>query len=407
MIRAFRVAERDLRRRARDPIGLLLWVAIPLAIAVLVRLAFGGSAEGPPRARLALADLDQTLISRFVDGGFRQGPAAALFEVQTADSARAVDLAKAGKVSAALIISRGFADGFLNHRSVELVLYKNPSERVLPTIIEETVLILADAGFYIREILGAPIDRVMATQRGPSDLEVSELSVEISQIARRARPFLFPPILSLQVVQPERKGEADDYFTLLFPGLLVMSVLFVSQALAQDLWVERRRGTFRRNLTTGVGMGTLVLGKILAGITILGLILVVVMGLGRFAFQLELANAPQALIFAIAGSFGILCGLHVVTLLARTEAASTVLTSFIIMPLILTGGSFFPVEWQPPGLRWIALHTPNGWMRGILKDLFLEADTGAWLPGTFICLAAGLVLLSLADRLARRRMAGA
>lgn len=407
MIRALRVADRDLRRRARDPIGLLLWVAIPLAIAVLVRLAFGGSSEGPPRARLALADLDQTLISRFVDGGFRQGPAATLFEVQTADSARAVELAKAGKVSGALIIPRGFADGFLNSRPVELVLYKNPSERVLPNIIEETVEILADAGFYIREILGAPLERVMAAQRGPSDLEVSELSVEISQIARRARPFLFPPVLSLQVVQPERKGEADDYFTLLFPGLLVMSVLFVSQALAQDLWVERRRGTFRRNLTTGVGMGTLILGKILAGITILALILGVVLGLGRFAFQLELANVPQALVFAVAGSFGILCGLHVISLLARTEAASTVLTSFIIMPLVLTGGSFFPVEWQPPGLRWIALHTPNGWMRGILKDLFLGSDTGAWLPGSLLSLGIGLALLWLVDRLARRRMAGA
>ena len=93
-------------------------------------------------------------------------------------------------------------------------------------------------------------------------------------------------------------------------------------------------------------------------------------------------------------------------LLARTEQAATVLTSFIIMPLILVGGSFFPIEWLPPGLRWVALHTPNGWMRGVLKDLFLgHSPAGAWLTGAFTCIVAGLLLLFVSDRLARRRLA--
>lgn len=400
------VAERDLRRRLRDPIGLLLWVAIPLVIAVLVRLAFGGTSDAPPRARLALADCDQTLLSRFVDGGFRQGPAANLFDVETADSVQAIAMAREGKVSGALIVPRGFARGFLNQRPVRLILYKNPSEQVLPSIIEQTVNILAEAGFYIREILGGPLERIMRERTSPTDLEVSELSVEISGITRRAAPYLFPPKLKIWVAPEETRGQRDDYFTLLFPGLLVMSVLFVSQALAQDVWVERRRGTFRRNLTTAQGIGSLLLGKILAGLLILAAIFAFVMVVGRVLFQLHVASVIQAFAFGVASAFAILCALHVLVLLARTEQAATVLTSFIIMPLILVGGSFFPIEWLPPGLRWVALHTPNGWMRGVLKDLFLgHSPAGAWLTGAFTCIVAGLLLLFVSDRLARRRLA--
>ncbi len=400
------VAARDLRRRLRDPVGLLLWVSIPLVVALLVRLAFGGSSDAPPRARLALADMDQTLVSRFVDGGFRQGPAANLFEVQTADSLGAIELAKEGKVSGALIIPRGFASGFLRGEQVRLVLYKNPSERVLPSIIEETVNILAEAGFYIRQILGEPIDRFRRESSNPTDLEVSELSVEISTITRRAAPFLFPPPVSVHMVEPETHGQRDDYFTLLFPGLLIMSLLFVSQALAQDLWVERRRGTLRRNLTAGQGFGSLVLGKIVAGLVILSTIFIVVVLVGLLLFRLELRGLLASFVFGTAAGFAILAGLHLVVLSARTEAAATVLSSFLIMPLILVGGSFFPVEWLPPGLRWLALHTPNGWMRGVLKRLFLGQPVD-WIPGALLCIAAGAVLLFLAARVARRRFAEA
>jgi hypothetical protein len=172
---------------------------------------------------------------------------------------QAIAMAREGKVSGALIVPRGFAQGFLNQRPVRLILYKNPSEQVLPSIIEQTVNILAEAGFYIREILGGPLERIMRERTSPTDLEVSELSVEISGITRRAAPYLFPPKLKIWVAPEETRGQRDDYFTLLFPGLLVMSVLFVSQALAQDVWVERRRGTFRRNLTTAQGIGSLLL----------------------------------------------------------------------------------------------------------------------------------------------------
>ena len=43
-------AQKDLLRRMRDPVSLLLWLGIPLAIGGMLRLVFGGSGGAAPRA---------------------------------------------------------------------------------------------------------------------------------------------------------------------------------------------------------------------------------------------------------------------------------------------------------------------------------------------------------------------
>ena len=56
---------KDLRRRLADPAALAMWLGLPVVIGTLMGLIGGGSGA-PPKARLLLVDLDQTLISRLV-----------------------------------------------------------------------------------------------------------------------------------------------------------------------------------------------------------------------------------------------------------------------------------------------------------------------------------------------------
>ena len=62
---------KDLRRRLANPAALLLFLAIPLALAGTMALAFGhrpGGEERPPVLRLPIADLDDTPFSGIIKG---------------------------------------------------------------------------------------------------------------------------------------------------------------------------------------------------------------------------------------------------------------------------------------------------------------------------------------------------
>ena len=92
----WRFIRKDLLRHARDPVALILWAAIPLAVAILMRAAFGGD-EQIPQATLVIADQDDSLVSQLLAAAFDAGPLQELIHTEQADSARAVELANAAK----------------------------------------------------------------------------------------------------------------------------------------------------------------------------------------------------------------------------------------------------------------------------------------------------------------------
>lgn len=404
------VADRDLRRRFRDPTGLLLWFAIPVAIALMMKFAFGGDEE-MPKAKVAVADQDSSFVSGLVVAAFTRAQANPVMEGLVADSTEGRTLAREGKVSALVIIPRGFGDDVLAERTAHLTLYKNPAERVLPQIAEETVQILAEGSFYLRASFGEPIRQIVASTsdslRGPADVQVSEISILINQAIQRVQRYVFPPVIALETQTKESEGLGADYFTLLFPGLLLVGLIFVSQSLAFDLWIENRLGTLRRNLAVSTDLGSLIGGKCLAGVIVLFVLYLAFLAIGPVIFSLTLVNVPALLLFGAVAAFAILAGVQLIALIPKTDNGATIFTSFIIMPLVLLGGSFFPVESYPPTLRAIAVHTPNGWMREQIKELVLgRFDATQYFVNVGICLLAGAVCVVLAGRLARRRFVG-
>lgn len=407
----WRVVRKDLTRWIRDPVGISLWALIPLAIALLMKLAFGGVGGATvPRAKVAIADADGTLLTRFLEGSFAQGRLAELIETEEADSAEAVSLAREGKVSAAILIPRGFTSDYLDGRTARLSLIKNPSQVILPGIVEEVLNVLADGGFYIRGIFEKPIDLLYAAIRaegGPADSTVLGISSSIRGSFERVGAYLFPPAVSLDIAAEADEESPPSFLAIFFPGVILMSLLFVGQPLALDLWTEHKSGTYRRTEVAPPGAGGLVLGKTLAGCLLYLILFEILFLVGRYLLRIELARIQLAALFSAIAGFGFLAVLEWIVLLARTENGATILTSLIIMPLVFIGGSFFPFEEMPATLRSIGEHTPNGMVLVQLKSI-LEGHVHL-LPILLtlgVSIAVGLVFVVLAGRRARRVFLG-
>lgn len=395
-------AAKDLRRAVRDPLGVLLWLAIPLAVGALLELAFGDHGE-PPRARLLVADEDESVGSRLFTGTLSQGRLAELIELEPVGSAEGRAAIEDGDASALLVIPAGFGDALLRSRPARLELVRNPAERILPGIVEEVLSILVEGAFYAGRILREPLSRVLDTASGEEgaapDSAVVSVSLAVNELVRRAGPWLFPPAIELVRTEAEDAAPARGFAELFFPGMLFLSLLLVARALAGDVWAERAGGTLRRAATLPRRLEGLLAGKLLAGVLVLLAVAAVGLAAGRWAFGLPLANPVPALLWSAFAGAAFLAAFQVLNLIAGSERGADVLTSAILFPLAFAGGSFFPLELMPGWLARFGRATPNGWaverFAAILRD---EAGAGAVTLGFAVLALATAAAFAIAAR---------
>jgi ABC-type multidrug transport system permease subunit len=400
-------ARKDLARYFRDPAALLLWFGIPVAIALIIQLAFGGRSAKAPQAHLLVADQDSTIASRLLTGSFGQGELATMIRTEPVTEAEGRRRMEKGRASALLVIPKGFADSLLAEKPDTLRLVTNPAQTVLPGIVEESLSILVDATFYLQRLLGDQVRRVTAgrdTAAGPPpDALVADVSVTVNRLARSLESRLFPPAIRLEVKAPAKAGPDVNFGTLLYPSILFMSLLFMAQGLSGDVWDERTMGTLRRFVTTPRAVSTLLAGKLLAGVLLVATIALLANVVGILLFGIPVRTLPLSVLWcAFSGTVFVLL-LLALQVLASSQQTAGLLTSMVIFPLMMIGGSFFPFEAMPEFLSRIGKRTPNGWALEQLKAILEERVEPAALLVAFLALtvAGAALFLFVSRRLAR------
>ena len=356
-------ALKDLRRRLMDPSALLMWMGLPIIIGVLLSLIGGGN--GPaPKARLLIVDDDQSLVSQLMIGGSRQGRLAEFLDVEIVTAEAGRSKIDKGDASALLTIPKGFQDSVLREQPATLALVKNPAERILPVIIEEGLKMLVEAAFYVQRIFGAELRRIadsVTSPTGPSSEGIAAMSRAFNERLREVQGTLFPPVLSLETKAPPKEQQDEPNFWALFlPGLLLMSLMFTAQGMSLDIWIEQSGGTLRRILSTPQHIAAFLMGKLVAAVAIMALAVLLALVLGVTMFGVQVGRAPLALVWAAYAGGAIFSYLVLIQILSTSMRGGQFLSSLIVFPLIMIGGSFFPFEAMPAWMARIGRWTPNG-----------------------------------------------
>ena len=354
-------ARKDLLRIRRDWPALLLWMGIPLMVGGLLVVMFGGDAT--PTARLLVADRDGSLVARLLTGVFEQGPVGEIVEVEAVELEEGRRRIEDGDASGLLVIPERFGRAVLDGEPATLELVTNPSQSVLPGILEEMLDLALEASEMLRRLFDEPIDRILLDVDGegsPADSTVASIATAFNRAGEGARGWLLPPAIELETVALA-EGEEFDFGRAFFPGMLILALLFMATGLSTDLWSERRSGTLRRAVVAPRGAGTIVAGKWLAGSAALALVSAVGLAAGRWAFGIEIADPLLAFFWLALVGTGLLALFTLVQLLARSERGGNVLVNAVTLPLAMLGGSFFPFETMPSWMAQIGQTTPNGW----------------------------------------------
>ena len=388
---------KDLARWRDDPTTLLIWLAIPLLIGGLLTSMMDGDNAGPS-GTLLIADLDDTLVSGFVAGAYSQDQLGEILDVLAVSADEGAALIAAGGASGFLTIPAGFQSALLNNEAVTLTLVTNPSQTIIPGIIGNVTELLLDAGFYLQALFGPEIEAIQQADipDAPSDLFVSDLAVQINQKMEQFGPMLFPPAIELEIVEPPPAEPRPDFALLFLPGIVMMALLFTAQGLSSDFWKERELGTLRRLVATPGRLNEFVFGKALAAAVILGAIAAITMALGFWYHVVSWAKFLPSLLWVTVAGVGLFAWFAALQMLFPSNKAANLLTTIIVFPLLMMGGSFFPLEALPDWLAAIGRLSPNGFVVDRMSMQLTGAaawsyDARAWL--TIIAMAASGLLL--------------
>lgn len=395
-------AEKDLRRYGRDPLALLLWLGIPLIVGGLVSVVIGGSGEKPPRAHLLVADEDGGRVSDLLARAFGQSEQGRFLQVEKIAQDEGRARIGRGEATALLVIPQGFVASVLKEEPAQLLLVTNPSQQILPQMIEEGLKLFADGTFYAHRLVGPQLrtitEQVLQENANFTDEQISKIGVAISQTMQRVEKRLFPPVISVESsVDQQPAGKQTNLGQLYLPGILFMALVFMAEGLSEDLWRERAAGTLRRAACSSTSLFALLGGKLLAGGVVILLSTLAILLVGESYYGMPLARLPLAAAWSTLAGLVMLLLFVVIQLHASSQRAGSILTNSIVMPLLFVGGSFFPFEVMPQWMAAIGRWTPNGWALAHLKDILFGVESTTSLATAccgLVILAAVLIVVS-------------
>ena len=350
-----------------------------------------------------------------IRSSFSQQKGAQHFEVQPADDrAAGMKLVEDDKVSACLLIPKGFSDSLLAAHTTSLELVKNPAQGIYPQIAEEYVKVLAQlAGAAVR-VLGSPIQEIRDAARGtnrPTEAFVSRTSVAISRRMNGVARYALPPAIKLEKAKaPEdtkKKDDATPFRVAVFvlPGMAVFSLLTLALVSMSDFHREGAHGTLSRQFVAPVPFRSIILGKV--GATwILSLISILILALIAALWAQVGVSIAGFVLLSISLALAATGFAALIHSLSSSERAGSTVGSILVMIMSMAGGSFIPLESLPAVVRRIAPFTLNYWGSGGYRDLlFSSATLRDLVPNLLVLTGIGVACCTVAILRFTRRYA--
>jgi ABC-2 type transport system permease protein len=409
---------KDLRRRARSPLPTLLLLAFPLIFAGLLALTFGSSGNQVPKVRLLIEDRDGGLVGRLVAAAFQQGDAQKYFEVKKvekiAGAADTAALLEREDATALLRLPAGFSDDVFAGRPAKLELVKSPAQSILPDVAEQVTTVLAEGLSAASRLLRGPLDQIRTSstnQGGASNQSVAEIAVQVNQVITRARPYVLPPVITLETTSRPEPGKpkppgssGPSIFLLILPGISVYALFNLADQSMRDLLVEGRLKTLRRQLAGPVTVGRVLAGKTLATAAVAALSLLSLTAVGAAVVPRSVSLAGYlllslSLVVATTGFSSFIFGL------SRGERQGATLANLASLVMAFAGGAFLPLNSLPAALRAVSPLSLMYWANSGYQKLITEgAGLKVLLPNIAILGGIGLLLLAVSAPLWRRRL---
>jgi ABC-2 type transport system permease protein len=189
----------------------------------------------------------------------------------------------------------------------------------------------------------------------------------------------------------------DNTYSYTTPSYAVMFAFFIVGIIAATIMAEKEAGTFRRLLASPIHRGSIIAGKMLAYILVVGLQVLLVLGVGNVFFNVQLGNSPLGLLLLTlalalaATSLGML-----VAALARTRSQVDAVGMVIGIVLGAVGGAIIPIP-EEGFLHVLSRFTPHAHaIEGYIKLMSQGAGVVDVIPQMGLLAGVGVMFFLIA-----------
>lgn len=411
MRRIVNLVWKDSRRRARNPVSVLVLIAIPLAISLIFGLVFSPRGGGTlPRLTLLVADLDRSFLSQLVKSAMTRGDLASMIELREVELDAGERMMEEGDATALLVIPEGFGSDLLEGKNVAIRLVKNPAQEFLPQIAQkaaETIVLVLDYGLRILEEPLAAITARSDREAFPELEEWNTVGRLFYSSFEKISTYVFPPVIDLATREPVKETGTHEvnYFGLFLPGMALMSLLFLAATAFRDLAVESSGGQLARIFSSPTPAWAILAAKFASSWVLVYVSYLVMAACGMLLFRLDLERpvsffAGGALVAAaVTGLMGLIYSIM------SEERRGEAITSIIVILMCMLGGSFIPYQGLPDFLKGAARFTVNFWSIDLIAgSIDSSLATGNRLDDVLVLSGTSLATLAAAFAVLRRRM---
>jgi ABC-2 type transport system permease protein len=166
-----------------------------------------------------------------------------------------------------------------------------------------------------------------------------------------------------------------SYLAYIFPGMLVMAIIYTSLQSAVGIIFDREFGFLKEILVAPIPRTSIVIGKALAGATISTIQGVIIFLFAPFVgVHPSLPALLASILVMLVTGFGLTAiGLLVAARMTSFEGFGTI-NNFIILPLYFTSGAQFPLDRAPDWMRALSRFNPLVYSVDLLRGLLV----GQW-----------------------------
>lgn len=430
MRRILLLVQKDLLRRARQPLGIVLMILFPLLLAGMMAIAFGTGDGEAPRAHLLVDNRDDGLAGKAIDAMLQADQVAVLVRAESVEQGTGEARIESGEASALLIVPEGTTDKLLQGEAVTFVLLRNPAQGLLPEIAEQICAVLAEGLDLVAQLLQGELERLglesLDDLEDLSDAELIAMTLAIRDSFKGLDEFVVDGGLPLglevidlgEVAEVEAASKDDtkddtkdddsmlgQIFLLVLPGLAIYALFLIGDQMMRDLLVEQEAGTLRRQLLMPIHARHLIAAKILISLLV-GLLALAVLTLVMVVFLDARLDPLGLLLLALTV---VLCSTGFATVIygvAKNEHQGSAAAGLLYLVLAFASGSFIPLSNLPQIARAVAPYTPLYWGGQGLRDLLDGAGLLEIAPMILLLGGLGTGLALIGSWLLERRLVG-
>jgi len=315
--------------------ALIMSIAAPIVIAAFFGAIFGSPGDKPTRIPIALADRDASVLSQAIGAAIKADPA---FEVTSGEEAAMVELARHGKVRAAIVLPAGLGAEapralMLGGAKPVVAVHYDPSQAAAMTLVR---------GLLTQHVMKALGDSVGSGARAAGSFSLPFTTEAVESTARRDAPY--------------------NSYSHSFAGMGVQFILFMGIEVGVGVLLARRLGLWKRlraaPLSRSLLLGSHIVSGAITALILLAIIYAAAIGIFHVRVDGSVAGfIGIAIAFALlTSSFGLL-----IAAIGKTPEATRGLAIFATLVMVMLGGAWVPSFIFPPWLQTASLVVPTRW----------------------------------------------